>query len=300
MSRKPSPTMVGYARVSTDEQSTAAQSAELKAAGCTIIHEEHASGASRTRPVLARSLKLIESGQTLVVVRIDRLARSLAHLLQIIEMLEQRGAHFRSLHDPIDTSSPQGKFTLQILGAVAEFERALIRERTRAGLSAAQKAGRRSGNPRMRSKEPAAIKAISLARREHYIESIIASAEEWVPIVRRMRPDHPWKQVLSKVNRSLPPGADPWSLQRLMRAVHRYVQDGMLERQVLGRSPAPVTDDPMILTVAAMAGRNPRPSVSSMVTILNKVHRNTPNQKPWTYARVRNLLEKARKMGILE
>lgn len=109
------------------------QSEALQTAGCVEIFEEHASGGNRARPVLARLLERISKGDTLVVVRIDRLARSLSHLLEVIERLEAKGAFFRSIQDPIDTGSPQGKFTLQVLGAAAEFERALIRERTKAG-----------------------------------------------------------------------------------------------------------------------------------------------------------------------
>ena len=92
-------------------------------------------------------LERIGKGDTLVVVRIDRLARSLSHLLEVIERLEAKGAFFRSIQDPIDTGSPQGKFTLQVLGAAAEFERALIRERTKAGLASARTKGRVGGNP---------------------------------------------------------------------------------------------------------------------------------------------------------
>jgi DNA invertase Pin-like site-specific DNA recombinase len=118
--------LIGYARVSTEDQTPLPQSQALKSAGCAEIHEEQASGGNRARPVLARVLERIGKGDTLVVVRIDRLARSLSHLLEVIERLEAKGAFFRSLMDPIDTSSPQGKFTLQVLGAAAEFERALI------------------------------------------------------------------------------------------------------------------------------------------------------------------------------
>ncbi len=118
-------TLIGYARVSTEEQNTAAQRDALNAAGCTELFEERASGGDPGRPVLARLLARITRGDTLVVARIDRLARSLAHLLAVIEALRRKGAHFRSLGDPIDTSSPQGVFTLQVLGAAAEFERAL-------------------------------------------------------------------------------------------------------------------------------------------------------------------------------
>src|ERR1700676_1019766 len=132
--------LVGYARVSTEEQGTDPQLDELRAAGCDMVLEEHASGADRSRPVLARLLREIRPGETLVVVRLDRLARSVSHLLAVIEQLEAAGAHFRSLRDPIDTTTPQGMFSLQVLGAVAQLERALIAERTRAGLKAARSA----------------------------------------------------------------------------------------------------------------------------------------------------------------
>ena len=135
--------LIGYARVSTEDQATDPQLDELRAAGCDPIHEEHASGADRTRPALARLLHEIRLGETLVVVRLDRLARSVSHLLAVIEQLEGKGAHFRSLRDPIDTTTPQGMFSLQVLGAVAQLERALIAERTKAGLQAARRRGRR-------------------------------------------------------------------------------------------------------------------------------------------------------------
>src|SRR5580692_4896517 len=175
--------LIGYARVSTEDQDTAAQTDALRAAGCTDIVEERASGASRTRPLLARLLARILPGDTLVVVRIDRLARSLAHLLAVIDTLRARGAHFRSLGDPIDTSSPQGLFTLQVLGAAAEFERALIRERTRAGLAAARARGRIGGNPALRARDPAARAHLAAARRSAALASLIASAEDWLPVV---------------------------------------------------------------------------------------------------------------------
>ena len=153
--------LIGYARVSTEDQTPLPQSQALKSAGCVEIHEEQASGGNRARPVLARVLERISKGDTLVVVRIDRLARSLSHLLEVIERLEAKGAFFRSLMDPIDTSSPQGKFTLQVLGAAAEFERALIRERTTAGLVEARQRGRKGGRPpAMRPGDIAAARAL--------------------------------------------------------------------------------------------------------------------------------------------
>src|SRR3954467_11346197 len=135
-------TLVGYARVSTEDQATARQLDELRAAGCREVAEEHASGGDRDRPVLARTLAGLRKGDTLVVARIDRLARSLFHLLEVIDGLERRGIAFKSLGDPIDTTSPQGRFALQVLGAAAELERALIRERSIAGLRAAVARGK--------------------------------------------------------------------------------------------------------------------------------------------------------------
>jgi DNA invertase Pin-like site-specific DNA recombinase len=108
---QPARRLIGYARVSTEEQATDAQLDELRAAGYVIVHEEHGSGASSARPVLAKLMREIKRGEVLVVVRLDRLARSVSHLLQVLETLEERGAHFRSLSDPIDTSTPQGMFS---------------------------------------------------------------------------------------------------------------------------------------------------------------------------------------------
>lgn len=149
-SPSPLPRLIGYARVSTDDQLNDAQVDELRDAGCHRIHQEHGSGASRARPVLTKLLKNLSPGDVLVVVRLDRLARSVSHLLQVIEDLEGRGVHFRSLRDPIDTSTPQGMFSLQVLGAVAQLERALIAERTKAGMKAAKARGRLAGNPGLR------------------------------------------------------------------------------------------------------------------------------------------------------
>ena len=156
--------LIGYARVSTEEQGTDPQLDELRAAGCATVLEEHASGADRSRPVLARLLHEIRPGETLVVVRLDRLARSVSHLLAVIEQLEAAGAHFRSLRDPIDTTTPQGMFSLQVLGAVAQLERALIAERTKAGLRAARSRGRVGGNPGLRAGDPDAIRKVRASR----------------------------------------------------------------------------------------------------------------------------------------
>ena len=153
----PTGRLLGYARVSTEDQATDAQTDELGAVGCATIYRNTASGASRARPELARLMREIRPGDVLVVVRLDRLARSVSHLLDVIERLEESGAHFRSLRDPIDTSTPQGMFSLQVLGAVSQLERALISERTKAGIKAARARGKLPGNPGLRARDPAAI-----------------------------------------------------------------------------------------------------------------------------------------------
>src|SRR5918995_5155665 len=203
--------LIGYARVSTEEQATDAQLDELKAAGCAVIHQEHGSGASRTRPVLSRLIREISKGEVLVVVRLDRLARSVSHLLEVIETLEAKRAHFRSLRDPIDTSTPQGMFSLQVLGAVAQLERSLISERTKAGIKAATSRGKRPGNPRIRAKDASAIRKAIGAREEIRLNGLISTADSWLPVVRRLRPTYRWEDVVRVLNGS----GQTWNVDRL-------------------------------------------------------------------------------------
>jgi DNA invertase Pin-like site-specific DNA recombinase len=139
--------LIGYARVSTRDQTVAAQLDALHAAGCARVYEETASGANRDRPQLAAALDYMREGDTLVVWKFDRLARSLKQLIETVENLEERGIGFRSLTEAIDTTTPGGRLVFQIFGALAEFERGVIRERTRAGLDAARARGKKGGRP---------------------------------------------------------------------------------------------------------------------------------------------------------
>lgn len=144
---------VGYARVSTQDQDTALQLDALHRAGCEVIFEEKASGASRRgRRELARCLSSLKRSDVLVVYKIDRIARSLFDLLEILRQLEAVGAVIRSITEPLDTGSPMGVFMLQMLGAVAQLERSMIRERSIAGQLAARDRGRKPG--RVRSLSP--------------------------------------------------------------------------------------------------------------------------------------------------
>jgi DNA invertase Pin-like site-specific DNA recombinase len=144
---------VGYARVSTGEQTLDLQLDALKGAGCERWFTETASGAKADRPGLAEALAYVRPGDTLVVWRLDRLGRSLQHLIQTLIALDTRGIGFKSLTESIDTTTPGGKLVFHIFGALAEFERDLIRERTTAGLAAARARGRTGGHPRVKAFE---------------------------------------------------------------------------------------------------------------------------------------------------
>ncbi len=133
--------LFGYARVSTDDQNLDLQHAALKAACCTKIFEDRITGTARKRAGLARALKTCAAGDVLVVWRLDRLGRSLGHLIELLTGLAARGVQFRSLTEHLDTTTPTGKLTFHVIGALAEFERAIIVERTSAGLKAAKARG---------------------------------------------------------------------------------------------------------------------------------------------------------------
>jgi DNA invertase Pin-like site-specific DNA recombinase len=140
--------LIGYARVSTQDQTLHLQQDALHKAGCDRIFTDTASGAKTERIGLDEALNYVRKGDTLVVWRLDRLGRSLPHLIATMTALEERGIGFKSLTENIDTTTSGGKLIFHIFGALAEFERNLIRERTTAGLTAARARGRRGGRPK--------------------------------------------------------------------------------------------------------------------------------------------------------
>jgi DNA invertase Pin-like site-specific DNA recombinase len=158
---------IGYARVSTDEQDTSLQLDALEAAGCARIFSDAASGALDDRPELARALDHLRAGDTLMVWRLDRLGRSLRHLVDTITALAERDVGFRSLQESIDTTTSGGRLVFHIFAALAEFERDLIRERTRAGLLAARARGRGGGRPSVMSADKLAAAQTMYDSREH-------------------------------------------------------------------------------------------------------------------------------------
>ena len=144
---------IGYARVSSDDQSLDLQRDALHAAGCERIYEEKESGGKVERPEFGRMQEALRRGDTVVVWRLDRLGRSLKHLIETVERFETLGVGFHSVTEAIDTTTSGGKLVFHFFAALAEFERALIRERTRAGLQAARARGRQGGRPKVLSPE---------------------------------------------------------------------------------------------------------------------------------------------------
>ncbi len=144
---------IGYARVSTKDQNLALQCDALKAEGCQKIYEEKISGAKLDRPELRRMIDQLREGDIIVIWKLDRLGRSLPDLVRLVSEIQDKGAGLKSLNDSIDTTTPQGKLTFHLFAALAEFEREIIVDRTKAGLTAARARGRVGGRPKGLSKK---------------------------------------------------------------------------------------------------------------------------------------------------
>ena len=167
--------LFGYARVSTADQSLDLQRDALAAAGCERLFEETASGAKTDRAVLADALAFAREGDTLVVWKLDRLGRSLPDLIAKVSELKERGVGFRSLTEGIDTTSAAGALVFHIFGALAEFERELIRERTAAGLASARARGRTGGRPEALTRRKVELAARMMRDRGTRVEEVCAA-----------------------------------------------------------------------------------------------------------------------------
>lgn len=164
--------LIGYVRVSTSDQNLDLQMDALKTAGCDKIHKDIASGAKDDRTGLLDVLTYIRKGDTLVVWKLDRLGRSLRHLIDTINQINAQGCYFRSLQENIDTSTTGGKLIFHIFGALAEFERDIIRDRTKAGLAAARKRGRIGGRPKKMDDKKVALAKSLLADQSNSFNEI--------------------------------------------------------------------------------------------------------------------------------
>lgn len=166
--------LIGYARVSTVEQNPQLQQDALQHAGCERIFVDQASGALDQRPELARALDHLRRGDTLVVWRLDRLGRSLRHLVDTVRALGERGVGLQSLSEALDTTTPGGQLVFHIFAALAEFEAGLIRERTRAGLAAARARGRNGGRPSVMTADKLSVAREMYGSRQHTVAQIAA------------------------------------------------------------------------------------------------------------------------------
>ena len=172
--------LIGYARVSTQDQDAAAQIAALETSGCELIFQEKASGGRWNRPELHRLLGQLRKKDVVVVWKLDRLSRSLKDVLTLMEDIAKAGAGFRSLTEAIDTTSAGGRMMMQMIGSFAEFERAMLRERTRSGLDAARKQGRVGGRrPKLKSHQ------------EQEIVKLVHSGEKTAADAARLFSVHP-------------------------------------------------------------------------------------------------------------
>ena len=172
--------LIGYARVSTQEQNAVPQIAALKAAGCELIFQETATGSRWERPELHRLLGQLRKGDVVVVWKLDRLSRSLKDVLALMEKIQKVEAGFQSLTEAIETTSPAGRMMMQMVGAFAEFERAMLRERTRNGLNAARKEGRVGGRrPKLK------------AHQEKEIQHLVDSGQKTAADAARLFNVHP-------------------------------------------------------------------------------------------------------------
>lgn len=283
---------IGYACVSTDDLHGKAQKAALHAVPCDLLFFEQESGANRERPELARALKDLRDGDTLVVARLERLGRSLIHLLQIMEDLEARGIAFRSLAEGFDMRTDEGQLMMQQLGSFAEFERKRITARINSGIAAAKKRGVVFGNPRLKAGDKEAIRKIVLARDETHVTQLIDTMDTFIPTVLELRPKTPWPKVAEAVSRAT---GVTWTVERLTRSVRRLVGEGMVDRKVLGKAPRPRRrrSEELAVLVQGLALTNPGLSLRGIGSQLEAMKIRTPAGKPtWTAASVAHLMNK--------
>ena len=164
--------IIGYARVSTEDQNLDLQLDALKDVGCERIFEDKISGSKKVRDGLSIALHTVRKGDTLVVWKLDRLGRSLQHLISVVNELKHGGVFFRSLKENLDTSSSTGKLIFHIFGALAEFERDIIRDRTLAGLASARARGRKGGRPRLLDVDKIHLARTLMKEKSHSVRDI--------------------------------------------------------------------------------------------------------------------------------
>jgi len=163
---------IGYSRISTSDQNLDLQTDALDKEGCNQIFSDTASGAKTDRPGLEEALSYLRKGDTLVVWKLDRLGRSLKHLIEVVNLFDDLGIYFKSIQESIDTSTSGGKLIFHVFGALAEFERDIIRERTMAGLKAARTRGRKGGRPKVMDEKMIAMAKTLMADHSNSVKDV--------------------------------------------------------------------------------------------------------------------------------
>jgi hypothetical protein len=187
-------------------------------------------------------------------------------------------------------------FSLQVLGAVAQLERALISERTKVGIKAAKAKGKLPGNPGIRERRPEALAKMTAAQKAAYGTRIQATASQWLPIVRRMRPDHTWDDIA----RFLKSRGHDWTPERLRRAVKWLVSEGMADKDLLRKSPPRSPEDRLMTLVAGIHASNPELTLREIASQLERLHERTPRGGTrWAPSSVKNLIDRAHRSGLL-
>jgi hypothetical protein len=224
--------------------------------------------------------------------RLERLGRSLIHLLHIMEDLEARGIAFRSLAGGVDMRTAEDQLMMQQLGAFAEFERKRITARINSGIAAARKRGVVFGNPGLKAGDKETIAKIVRARDETHVTRLIDTMDTFIPTVLRLRPARPWSEVAEAVSQAT---GVTWTVERLMRSVRRLVGEAMVDRKVLAKAPRPRRrrSEELALLVQGLALTNPGLSLRGIGGQLEAMKIRTPAGKPnWTATSVAHLLRK--------
>ncbi len=196
-----------------------------------------------------------------------------------------------------EATTPQGMFSLQVLGAVAQLERALISERTKAGIKAAKSKGKLPGNPGIRERRPEALAKITAAQKAAFGARIQATANQWLPTVRRMRPDHTWDDIARVLKQR---GLD-WTPERLRRAVKWLVAEHLADPALLRKSPPRLPEDRLMTLVAGMHVANPELTLREIAGQLERLHERTPRGgSKWSPSSVRNLIDRAHRTGLID
>lgn len=187
-------------------------------------------------------------------------------------------------------------FSLQVLGAVAQLERALIAERTKAGIKAAKARGRLPGNPGLRERRGEAIRAVAAARDRVYLGDLINAAPSFLPIVQRMRPQHCWGDVV----RVLEHKGQSWTVERLRRSVRRLVRERLASPELIERAPRRPPEDRLMTLVAGIAIADPELTLREIAAQLERMRERTPRGgHQWAASSVKHLLDRARRLGLV-